>query len=269
MRPIRFSALLATLTVCSPIKAGVVVETSLNLLRLQISPSSVTLQIISPFTASANTSAEDSITGLNPQQFNQVNDSATSASATTAFASANGAASAVSLTASASSGVNLPEVTSSASSAGQGGLGLDFGGTGLIEIVSPTNTTVSTQFSAQFSGNQSLTTAGGGQLATSEIIFNFMLPDLGANASVFFLDSPLSIGPDSLLISPYSDTLMNSVDLQTNTSYNFLLEVDAESSGLDFVPEPSYSFLTVCSFLAILLAGGILRVRRARKSVSA
>jgi hypothetical protein len=269
MRFVRFSALLITLTVSSAIKADVIVQSNLSLFQLQITPSAGTLQILPPFTASANASAEDSITGLSPQQFNQVNDSATSASASTAFANANGAASAVLLTASASSGVNLPEVTSSASSTGQGGLGLDFGGTGQIEIVSPTNTTVSTEFSAQLSGNQSLTTTGGGQFATSEVIFNFMLPDLGANASVLFLDSPQSIGPGGMFVAPVSTTLMNSVNLQTNTPYNFLLEVDAESSGLDVAPEPSSSFLTGCGFFAMLLAGGIWRVRSARSSVSA
>lgn len=263
MRFVRFSALLMTLTVCCAIKASVIVDTGLNLLQLQIVPTSGTLQILSPFSASANAQAQDDLSGSN-SQFNQVNNSATSATASTAFASASGAADAIGFTASASSGVNIPEVTSFASSTGQGGLGLDFGGTGQIEIFSSSNTTVSTMFSAELSGNQSLITTGGGQFATSEIIFNLLLPDLGANGSILFLDNPLSIGTDSSLVAPYSNTLMNSVDLQTNTPYNFVLEVDAESSGDNVVPEPSYSFLT-----GLLLAGGIWRVMRASKSVSA
>jgi hypothetical protein len=268
VRSLHFLTVIATLTLCSAVKADVVVISSLSLSQLQIVPTSGTLQILSPFSASANAQAQDDISGMN-SQFNQVNDSATSAAAATAFAIASGAASSVSLTASAASGVNIPEITSFASSTGQSGLGVDFGGTGQFEIVSPSNTTVTTSFNAGFTGAQSLTTTGGGQFATSEIIFNLMLPDLGSNSSVLFYDNPLSIGPNGMLMGSFSNTLMSSVDLQTNTPYSLLLEVDAESSGYNFVPEPSYSFLTGCSFFVILLAGGVWRAKLARKSVSA
>lgn len=198
-------------------------------------------------------------------QFNQVNDSSTSVTAPTSLASASAAASSLSdtvslLAASASSGVNIPGVTASASSTGQGGLGGDFGGTGLFEIISASNTSVNVTFSAKLSGSQSLTTNAFGQSATSEIIFNLLLPDIGS--VVFFLDNPLSIGPSASLVDPLSTTLINTVTLQTNTDYTLIAEADAESSGLNTIPEPSSFFLTAFGFFAVLFAGRALRNRR-------
>lgn len=154
---------------CRAAMADVVVQSSLNFSNLQIVPSSGLLQILSPVTASANAQAQDDISGMD-SQFNQINDAATSAAAATAFASASAAASSVLLTANAASGVNIPGITSFASSTGQGGLGVDFGGTGQFEILSATNAMVNTSFSAQITVNQSLKTTDGGQSASSEVV---------------------------------------------------------------------------------------------------
>jgi hypothetical protein len=248
-------------------RADVMVSTSLDLTAFQVVPTVGTFVTLSPFTASANAFAQDDVSGPD-SQFTQVNDASTPASATTAFAAASASASALTLTASSASSVNIPGVMPFfASSTGQGGLGGDFGGTGLFEILdtsNPTPSPVDVTFSATLSGMQSLNTDGSGVFATSEIIFNLLLPDLGAVP--ISLDNPLSIGPSSSLDSPYSNTLMGTVSMLTNTDYTLIAEVDAESSGLNSVPEPSFLFHTEVGIFAILLARRSWRNKKLRKT---
>ncbi len=250
--------------------AGVIVQTSLNLNTLQISPSFGVVQIVSPFSASANAQAQDDLSGSN-SAFNQVVDGSTPLTAVaTAFASAGAYASSSGdltslLTAYALSGVDIG-ATSSASSTGQGGLGGDFGGSGLFEIFdssNPSPSNVNVTFTASLSGSQSLATDAFGQSATSEIVFNLFLPDIGATP--LFLDNPLSIGPGSSLAAPYSGTLTGAVTLQTNTDYTLIAEVDAESSGLNLTPEPSSSLLTALGLFAVLYAGWRAKGNRAKR----
>jgi hypothetical protein len=174
-----------------------------------------TFVTVSSFTAGANVQAQDDVSGT-VSQFDQGNDGATSASADTAIA-ASSAATVLALTASATSGVNVPgEMPYFASSTGQGGMGEDFGGTGLFEIPDVSNSTPSPgnlPFNATLRG--SLTTDGSGVLATSEIIFNLILPDLGAVP--ISLENPLLIGPNTSLVSPYSNTLTGSVIMARST----------------------------------------------------
>ena len=231
------------------LRADVIVSTSLNLTGLQISTSSGTLQLLSPLTAAAFAQAQDSLGGLD-QHFNSVNDGTTSASALTFLASASGAASAPLLDASASSGVNISAIDAAASSVGRGSL------RGSFEIVGATGP-VSVQFTAMLETDQSLATLGLGQSATSEVIFNFNLPDLSDQPLLFF-DNPLQIGPNDSVSNTATPTLTASVTLQPNTPYSFITEVDAESSGLNTVPEPSsfLLFLTVLVLFAFLLARG-------------
>jgi len=241
------------------------VATSLNLTQFQVTPTIGTFVTISPFTASANAQAQDDLSSNS--QFHQVNNASTSASAATAFASASASAAAGSLTAGSSSGVNLPGVPFFASSTGQGGLGGDFGGTGLFEILdtsNPTPSPVDVTFKATLSGTQSLTTDGSGVSATSEIIFNLLLPDLGAVP--ISLDNPLSIGPSSTLVSPYSNTLTGTVTMLTNTDYTLIAEVDAESSGLNSVPEPQFLTHAVVGFFAILVVRRSCQNKRSYKT---
>jgi hypothetical protein len=231
------------------LRADVIVSTSLNLTGLQISPSSGTLQVLAPLTASAFAQAQDSLGGFD-QQFNSVDDGTTSASALTFLAGASGAASAPLLDANASSGVNISGIEAAASSVGRGSL------RGSFEIVGAT-APVSVQFTAMLQTDQSLSTLGFGQSATSEVIFNFNLPDLPDQPLLFF-DSPLQIGPNDSLSNTASPTLTASVTLQPNTPYSFITEADAESSGLNAVPEPSslLLLLTVSVLFAFLPARG-------------
>jgi len=250
-------------------RADVMVSTSLDLTAFQVVPTVGTFVIVSPFTASANAQAQDDVSAPD-SQFTQVNDGSTSASAATAFANASASASAltaITLAASAASSVHIPGVPFFGSSTGQGGLGGDFGGTGLFEILdssNPTPSPVDVTFKATLSGTQSLSADGAGVFATSEIIFNLLLPDLGAVP--IFLDNPISIGPSSSLDSPYSNTLMGTVTMLTNTDYTLIAEVDAESSALNSVPEPSFLFHTEVGIFAILLAGRSWRNKKLRKT---
>ena len=241
-------------------RADVVVSTSLNLTQLQILPSLGTLSILSGFSASAYGFAEDSLGGFSQQSDPPVPGGPptviASASALTALASANGSASTVSLSASASSGVSIlgpSSFDSSASSTGQGGF------QGSFEILSavPTPAPVSVTFNAALTGYQSLTTDAAGVGLNSEIIFNLILPGVGpTGTTVLFLDNPLSVGPNSSLVAPYSNTLTNSLNLMTNTDYALIAGADAESAGLNYAPEPSIPFLYEFSFFALLLFAG-------------
>jgi len=120
---------------------------------------------------------------------------------------------------------------------------------------------VNVTFNATLNGSQSLFTDSEGQFAASEIVFNFLLPDFG---NVLFLDNPLSIGPNSLLVSPLSTTLTNTLVLQTNTRYALIAEVDAESSGLNITPEPSFFSAAVVIFCGVVL---VSRVRKKHPAI--
>jgi hypothetical protein len=242
------------------LRADVIVSTSLSLTGLQISPSSGTLQILSPLTASAFAQAQDSLGGLD-QQFNSVDDGTTSASALTLLASASGAASAPLLHANAGSGVNISGLEAAASSVGRGSL------QGSFEITGAT-APVNVQFQAMLQGDQSLSTPGTGQSATSEVIFTLILPDL-PNQPLLFFDNPLTIGANDSGSNTTSPTLTASVTLQPNTEYSLITEVDAESSGQNAIPEPSslLLLLTVLVLFGFSVARGewLRRVHHAQR----
>jgi hypothetical protein len=240
--------------------ADVIVTTNLSLSGLQISPANGSLLILPGVLATASAQAQDSLGGADAQS-NTVIDAATSASAATALANANAAASAVALTASATSGVNIPQITAFASS---GANGDPFGSLfGQFEIVGTTGS-VFVQLKALLDYSQSLSTTGYGLSAFSEVIFNLLLPDL-SGAPVLFFDNPITIGPNDFNAAAGSPVLSAFVTLQTDTPYSFIAGVDAESSGLSQVPEPSSLFLaaTVCVFSALLFA----RRERGRRGI--
>jgi len=249
-------------------RAGVIVDSLISLTQLQIVPSTGVVQILSPFTASAFAQAADN-TGGYSVNFNQVDDGSTPlTTAATAYASASGYASSFGdlanlLTASASSRVDIKGVTAAVlpqSTGGTGGLGGDAGGTGVFEIISPTTTTVNVTFTTSLSGGQFLSTLNGGQSAGSEIIFQLLVAGTGP---VIFLDSPYAInGPNQFIAAPIPyPSLTNTVQLQTNTDYTLVAEVDAESWGSNSTPEPSSFFLTALSFLTVLFAQRYWRKR--------
>jgi len=77
---------------------------------------------------------------------------------------------------------------------------------------------------------------------------------------LLFFDNPLSIGPNQNVSNATTQTLADSVSLQTNTQYMLIAEVDSESSGQNVVPEPSTVIL-----LGTTVAGFLLRERLRRR----
>jgi hypothetical protein len=106
------------------------------------------------------------------------------------------------------------------------------------------------EFRVPLTGDQFLKTTKYGVFASSEIIFNLLLPALSADP-ILNLDSLYTIGPNTTLHVPYSNTLSTFVTLQANTTYLLIAEVDAESSGLNAVPEPASWLLAIAGFTAV------------------
>ena len=237
------------------VRADVVIDSSLSLTQLQILPSAGSVQFFSPFNASAFAQVFDSLGGAD-QQFNSVDDGATSASASTTFAHATASASALSMTASTTAGVNIPQITADAGTAPGSPYGLL---QGLFEITGATGP-ISVQFKASLDVHQFLSTSGGGQLATSEAIFNLLLPDISGDPILFF-DDLRSIGPNDSSASSSSATLSGFVMLQPDTPYYLIANTDPDVFGSSSVPEPSSFWLS----LAVLGVGALSIERRERR----
>jgi hypothetical protein len=216
----------------------VAVNTSLTLADLKILPNTGTLDVLSPVTAFAFASVFDSFTGLNPQQSDSENDTAASATVATALAAATGEVSALELTASASSMVNISAVNAFAGT-NDGPIG---GGLlGFFQITDKTGNEnpVNVTFSATLNIKQSLKTDLYGLNATSEVTFSLLLPDIDSNPFLF-LDNPLQIGSGNSFSSTSSPMLTGTAAMMTNTPYFLFVQTDAESTGLNSTPEPSY-----------------------------
>jgi hypothetical protein len=235
-------------------RADVVIDSSLSLTQLQILPSAGSIQFLSPFNASAFTQVFDSLGGAD-QQFNSVDDGATSASASTTLADATAAASALSMTASTNAGVNIPQITADAGTAPGSPYGLL---QGFFEIVGATGP-ISVQLKASLLMHQSLSTSGYGQAATSEAIFDLLLPDISGDPILFF-DDLRSIGPNDSIAISSSPTLSGFVTLQANTPYYLIANTDPDVFGSSSVPEPSSFWL----LLTVLGVGALSIERRER-----
>jgi hypothetical protein len=226
--------LVLTLALCfyhTAARADVVVTTAISLNQLQILPANGSLVILPGVSATASAQAQDSLGG-NAGESNTAFDDSTSANALTALANANAAASALALTANAASGANIPQITAFASSGANGG---PFGSLfGQFEIVGTTGP-VLVQLQALLDYNQSLSATGAGLSASSEVIFNLLLPDLSGDPVLFF-DNLLTIGPHDSQGTAGSPTLSAFVMLDPDTIYTFIAEVDSESFGLSQVP---------------------------------
>jgi len=257
-------AVVVLLVLCPVLRADVIVSTTLSLTNLQILPGSGTLDILSGFGASAFTSVYDSLGGFD-QQFNTVTGAATSANSATSMANATAAASALKLTESASSGVDLsPGVDASAGTNAGAPYGALSGffmitdSSGNPNVTNPVNVT----FNALLNISQSLTTDQFGFEATSEVVFNLLLPDIDGNPFLS-LDNPLQIGPGGSLSASSTPTLTGTAGMLTNTQYYLYVETDAESFGLNTsVPEPSYGGLSA----ALLSLFIVFRANRGSRS---
>lgn len=246
------------------IQADVVVESSIQVLQLQILPTVGTVNFVSPWTANVSVSAEDSVSGASAKSGSQ-DDGSESLSVGTAYASASGTASTASTpySANATSGVNIPNLGASASSFSNGDP--EFSAFGEFEITGTTGP-VNVVFQAPLSINQSVTTTGGGLAARSEVIFTLLSPAFtsGGSNTLLSFDNILSIGPSdhqSLTTSPTEATGMISLD--ANTPYFLGAAVDAESFGVS-TPEPSF-FVATGLGLTVLLFLNNFRGRRNQK----
>lgn len=248
------SSFLAVLGIaCLPplVSASVVVNTSLSLTQLQVSPTSGTVQLT--LSASAFGSVFDSLGGSN-FGFDPGPVTA-SAQAITTLAGWTGAADSTAFTAGSSSGVDIPGVLGASAGTVPGGNYGDLQGTFEIIDNSGGSNPVNVNFSAKLTGSQDLTTDNFGVLAQSEAVFNLVV----GSTNELFLDSPLQIGRNSTVSHPISTTLTNSDTLLTNTPYFFDAQVDAESYGVN-VPEPTFVWLAGALCLVFLTG----RFRRAR-----
>jgi hypothetical protein len=270
-----FRPLVRVISVClagGVLQANVIVSTSLSLTQLSLTPQSGLLHFLpaqdnplSPpectsahLCATAFAQALDSLGGFD-QHFKDADNSTANANALTALASAASTGSAPGMTASSVSGVTILGFDASASSVGQGSPASLLG----AFQITGTSTATAINVSATFSSTQSLTTDFFGISASSETILTVQIGD---DFPVFF-DSPLSIGPNTTLILPVTQTLNGSTTalFQPNTSYSIFIQTDAESSGLNSPsPEPSSLYVLI----TVLGISSTIAVSRARRSKS-
>jgi hypothetical protein len=223
--------------------ATAIANSSLQLETLAITSSSGSI-LFAP-TAQSFAQAQNSLGEL-VSNFDSGTTAASSAVVT--WADASGSADSILQTASAIADVNIPSgMAGAASSVGQGSL-FDFS-----FMVTGTTGPVAVQFAAMLPAVQSLMTDEFGMQATSELVFDLSIDGM----PVLFQDSPLSIGPSSSLSNSGTWNLNNSVTLNAGQAYTLVLQLDAESSGINTIPEPA---------TFSLIAGGALlsMVRRLR-----
>jgi hypothetical protein len=245
--------------ICQVMYAGTIVNSSLSLTHLQITPSLGTdsgfVQIQPGVYGPVFAGVYDSLGELDTE-FNFNIDGPASISASVSLASASAAADGSLLTASAISGVNVPDITANAATDPNANAQLS----GTFEIVDTTNTgtnPVDVLFSAALAASQSLVTTAYGNESSSEVTFQFSLPDIGAVPFLSY-DNALNFGSNQSVSVSSSPTLSASTTLMTNTPYTFSLETDSESDGGSMTPEPASMFLAAAG-LAALAAG---RARR-------
>ena len=253
---------LACVSLClipAVVRADVIINSSLSLLQLQITPSAGLFEILSPFNASAFTQVFDSLGGFD-QQFNSADDGATSAGSSTTLVTAMAVASAPALTESTTANLFLPEITASAGTTPGSPYGLL---QGFFQITG-TSGEVSVQLTAMLNESQSLSTTGSGLSASAEAIYSLLLPDI-SDSPLLFLDDPLSIAANASLSDSSSPALMATVTLMADTPYSLISQTDTEVKGTSSIPEPSSLILLFTSFSLGLLF--VLRHRCHRRQI--
>ena len=227
-------------------------SSQLSFNNLSITPDSGTVVLMSSWSASAFAQASA------VAQYNTIVGGTATASMTGDYSAAQGQGQAqVSLTLSvfgqASANGNIPgSLDASDNAAGRGTVVGSFmitGGSGAVNV----------NLAANISGALSVSTDIYGQSAEAETVFSL---DLNGSPTLFD-DRLFSIGQNDSNSQIFSTTLFNSVPLQYNTTYNLLLEADAEANVVN-VPEPS-AYALVLTGLALWL--GVKR--RHSKSPSA
>ncbi|HME00024.1 MAG TPA: hypothetical protein VKM93_22175 [Terriglobia bacterium] len=159
---------------------------------------------------------------------------ASTASATVTFANASGTADVSSLSGTASGNASILGTTAQAITSSTSSLSNSFeitGGTGSVDVA----------FSTDFNGQVQVANDQNGVQATAEAIFNLNLD----GSPVLSFDSPISVGSSASLVSPFGQTLTNTVPLNFDTSYPLFIQADAETSAYNVPEYPSVVLLTI------------------------
>ena len=259
-----------TLSLAPAMQAGVIVNTSLTLTSLTVTPNFGTdtgyVALIPGVYGSVYAQAADNL-GEFDSNFSSNTDGPASTSAAVSLAAVSASADGSLLKASDAVGVNIPSLNAAVLPTSlDGNSQLE----GYFELVDTTNSgmnPITVTIGATLTGDQYLFTDPYGISADSEVTFSLQLPEddangnpLGdSNGNFLFYDNPVSIGSNTTSDTPLNQSLAQSASLLTNTQYFFFLETDAESDGYDSpAPEPGSLIL-----MATGLAGfAAYRLRR-------
>ena len=260
MTSARLPGLIVFVAACllgAPLQVGAtaIASSTLDFNHLAITPAAGTFSLDGVWSLEAFAHADNSL-GEIDEQFTPGNSPGmVSASAAVTWASANGAARAPNappdlvVAGSASSTVKIPGYgPASASGNGRGTLFNSFTLTGGGPSVSVT-------FEIDIWGLIDLLTDSFGVFARSETIFTLAVD----GEVVLFDDRPREIGPNSGLIEPFAERLMNTVTLASvdadgmPLSHSLILEADSESRAL-VIPEPPIALLVVAGLGALAAA---------------
>ena len=205
------------------VDGGVLVNSQASFQSLTITPAAGTVEVLSPWTASAFAEADGG------SDFQTTEDGAVAVLASSALAAAAGAASSPSPGfAATSAALSIPGETPALSTAtGRGSLGVRFqvtGGAGQVNV----------SFGADLEASVSATTDSSGVLAESEVIF-LLLVD---GDVVLFQNLLASVGANSTDSQTTSGALSGLLTLEYDRPYELLTELDAEALGVN-VPEPT------------------------------
>ena len=226
--------------------AGVIANAQISLKQLQIVPSAGTLTFMEPWMAEAFAQGQNSLGELD-QNFDGPGSTA-SATGIVTYVAASGAGDANLVTAGASSLLHIPgQDLAAANGTGRGTLTSTFeitGGSGSVNV----------QYLANVTRILTLSTDAFGLLAGGEVVFTLSRD----GNDVLFSDDVNSVGASSSFNSTISGTQSQSELLMYNTPYSLLVEVDAESQGINTSPEPATLGLTI---VPLALAFGARRLK--------
>ena len=186
--------------------------------------------------ASAFSTAGHNLGGLTEQTNTGTSNGGLAVATTTVtFASATGVANALNPSVNASATVDVQGCVCAASSIGRGTLINTFTVTGA-------DGTVDVNISGFLDSLQILSTDEFGVLAQSQIVLSVLVDSI----SVFSMEFPrLTIGTNSMDVLQMIQQLAGTITVTTNTQHTVSISIQADSSGVDAVPEPGTAVLLV------------------------
>ncbi|MDQ2694653.1 MAG: PEP-CTERM sorting domain-containing protein [Pseudomonadota bacterium] len=227
--------------------ATAIANSSIAFGNLAITPASGFVQLPEPWTLQAFAQANNSL-GENDSDFDPVfSPGAAGAAASVTWAMAAATASApgdppdLNVNGSANSSVNIPGCDPAAAfSRSRGTLSNFFtlaGGTGSVDVA----------FAVDVAGALEAMTDSCGR-AMTDTIFTLEID----GGPVLFHQRQLVVGPNSSLMLPFSERLMDSVVLEFGVEYRLQLDVDSESAART-IPEPPAGALLLFGIGALVL----------------